>query len=55
MTREHFTLGGKGENLPPAQRNPGTGYVGFRPAENRKTARKRRASTVRAEKAKVAK
>ena len=54
MTRAYYHLG-KGENLPPAQRNPGTGFVGFRPAENRKAARKRRASTVRAANVKAGK
>ncbi len=39
--------------LPPAKRNKGTGYVGFRPAENRKAARKRRGAA--ALKAKVGK
>lgn len=34
-------------SLPPQQRNKGTGYVAFRPAENRTAARKRKGATVR--------
>jgi hypothetical protein len=34
-------------SLPPEQRPKGTGYVGFRPAENRKAARRRKAGTAK--------
>lgn len=55
-TRDHVKFRGfenDRPNLPPEQRNPGTGYVGFKPAENRKAARNRKGSS--ALKAKITK
>ncbi len=43
------TTFGKFKNLPPSQRNPGTGYVGFQPASTPRAARARRAGKLAAQ------